>query len=78
LSILASLEKKWGIKPDPECALCVILDRHLATAAAEVLELRIALADGEPTRSARRDLEVVNARLAEANAQLARHKGNGS
>jgi hypothetical protein len=72
--ILDSL-KRWGIDPAPECPLCVHLDRLLSAASAEVLELRIALADGEPTRSARRDLEVVNARLAEANAQLARHKG---
>jgi hypothetical protein len=73
--ILESL-KRWGIEPAPACPLCVHLDRLLSEAAAVVLELRLQVADGEPTRSARRDLEVVNARLAEANAQLARHKGN--
>jgi hypothetical protein len=73
---------KWGIEPAPQCPLCRFLEGQLGHAQAEVLELRLALADGEPTRSARHDLEVVNRRLAVANDQIAvlqqqvaRHKG---
>jgi hypothetical protein len=57
--------------PDP---LCVSNRVQLDRLERENHDLRLALAESLPTVSARRDLERVNARLAEANRELLKRR----
>lgn len=56
------------------CPLCLAREAQMERMEREVLELRLALAESRPTTEARRDLEAVNARLAEANQEIANLK----
>jgi hypothetical protein len=64
----------FGLEPK-RCPLCATTDAAMRVLAAEVLELRLALADSQATRSARQDLERVNARLVEANETISDLRG---
>lgn len=57
-----------------DCPLCASRAVQQERLEREVLELRLALAESRPTVEARRDLEAVNLRLAEANAENAQLK----
>lgn len=57
---------------EPSCPLCVYLSKQNERLMNENLSLRIKVAEGTASESCRRDLELVNRRLAEANAELAR------
>lgn len=54
-----------------QCALCAHRERQMDRLHQEVLELRLAVAEGRPTVEARRDLETVNQKLAAANTKIA-------
>lgn len=57
-----------------DCPLCAVRAVQQERLEREVLELRLALAESRPTTEARRDLEAVNLRLAEANQEIAQLK----
>lgn len=52
------------------CPLCAHREQQLDRLNNEVLVLRLALAESEPTVAARQDLERVNQRLVEANTEI--------